>query len=154
DLVASAEVPVLVAQSVEAVRAGGDDLLHARVVERRDVLARQRLARALFAHAPRGIAGARLAWPEDRKVDTRRLQQLRRRDRGLARALVEGRRASNPEQDVWGLIARLQDAHAQALRPLRAIGLRPSPRVRGPVDVAQHRAGLLGEPGLDHHEVP
>ena len=152
-LVAAAEVGVLAADGVEAVRAGGDDLGHLRLVQRRDVLLRLLLERVLVAHAPRGVAGAGLARPEDREVDARLLEQLGRRDRGLLRALVEGRGAADPEQNVRRRLAGLQHAHVEALGPLRAVALRPTPGIRCAVDVAQHRAGLLGKARLDHHQV-
>ena len=79
DLVAAAEIGVLVRERVEAVRAAGDDLRHAGLVQRRHVLLGERLEDVLVAHPAGGIAGARLARAEDREVDPRRLEQLRRR---------------------------------------------------------------------------
>ena len=69
DLVVPAELRVLVLQRVEAVRALGDDLLHAHPVEHLDVGHRQHLEQVLVAAAPRRVAGAHLARPEDRHVD-------------------------------------------------------------------------------------
>src|SRR5713226_9609357 len=63
-LVQPADVRVLVADRVEAVRAGGDDLRHPGLVQRADVLLGQLLKRVLVTHAPRGVAGARLARPQ------------------------------------------------------------------------------------------
>ena len=154
DLVRTTEVGVLIAQRVEAVWAGGDDLLDPGAVERLHVLAGEALERVLIAHAPRGISCARLAGAKDREVDFRRLEQLRGRHRGLASSLVEGRRTAHPEQHIGRGISRLKDPYAQPIRPLRAVGLRLAPGVGRPVDVAQHRARLFGKSGLDHHEVP
>ena len=78
-LVVAAEVAVLVRKRVEAMRTARDDLLDTLLVQRRHVLLRVCLEHVLVAHAPRGIAGARLARPEDREVDARLLQQLRGR---------------------------------------------------------------------------
>ena len=153
DLVAPAEVGVFVRQRVEAVRAAGDDLRHARLAERRDVLLGVGLEDELVAHPPRRIAGARLARAEDREVDAGRRQQLRRRLRGLPRALVERRGAADPVEDLRRRVAGLEHADVQALRPRRALGLRLAPRVRLALDVAQHRLRLAREARLDHHQV-
>ena len=69
DLVAAAEVRVLVRERVEAVRAARDDLRHAGLVQRRDVLLRERLEHVLVAHPAGRVAGAGLARAEDRDVD-------------------------------------------------------------------------------------
>ena len=145
DLVAPAEVGVLVRERVEAVGAAGDDLRHPRLVERRDVRLGERLEDVLVARATRRIARARLARPEDRDVETRGEQELRRRDRRGARALVERRGAADPVEDLGRGIARLEDANAEPVRPRRTLGLRLPPRVRPALDVAQHRLGLGGE---------
>src|SRR5437870_9773253 len=154
DLVRTTEVGVLIAQRVEAVWAGGDDLLDSGAVERLHVLAGEALERVLIAHAPRGISCARLTGAEDRKVDFRRLQQLRGRDRSLASSLVEGRRTAHPEQHIGRGLPRLEDPYAQPIRPLRAVGLRLAPGVGGADDVAHHRARLVGTSGLDYNDVP
>ena len=154
DLVAPAEVGILVGQRVEAVRAARDDLRHARLVERRDVLLGVRLEDELVAHAPRRIAGARLARAEDREVDGRGAVSSFAVDaRALPRALVERRGAADPVEDLRRRVARLEHADVQALRPRGALGLRLAPRVRLALDVAQHRLGLAREARLDHHEV-
>ena len=153
DLVVAAEVRVLVGERVEAVRAARDDLAHARLVERLDVLLGVGLEDVLVAHPPRGVAVARLARAEDREVDARGLQQLRRRLRRRARALVERRGAADPVEHLRHGVARLQHAHPEALGPGRALGLRLAPGVRLALDVAQHRLGLAREARLDHHQV-
>ena len=107
-LVATAEVRVLVAERVEAVRAARDDLRHPRVVQRRDVLLRVGLEDVLVAHAPRRIAGARLARAEDREVDARLLQQLHRRLGRVARTLVVRGGAADPVEDLRRRLALLE----------------------------------------------
>src|SRR5437773_5384069 len=97
DLVRTTEVGVLVAQCVEAVRAGGDDLLDARAVERLHVLTGEALECVLIAHSPGGISRARLTGTEDREVHACRLQELRRRHGGFASPLVERGGAAHPE---------------------------------------------------------
>ncbi len=152
-LVVAAEVAVLVGERVEAVRAAGDDLRHARVVQRRHVLLGVALEDVLVAHSAGRVAGARLARAEDGEVDAGGLQQLRRRLGGGTRPLVEGRCAADPVQVLRRRVARLEHAHAQRLRPRGALRLRLAPRIRGPLDVAQHRLRLGREARLDHDEV-
>src|SRR5215204_1716584 len=138
DLVVAAEVGILVAERVEAVRAAGHDLRHASLVQRAHVPLPVRLEGVLVAHPPRGVAGARLARSEDREVHAGRLEQLGRGLRRGPRALVEGRRAADPVQDLRRRVAGLQHAHAQLGGPVGALCLRLAPRVRGALDVAQH----------------
>ena len=124
DLVAAAEVRVLVGERVEAVRAARDDLRHAGLVQRLDVLLGERLEHVLVAHPPGRVAGARLARPEDREVDARRLEQLRgraRASRGRARRTT---RRSRPSR-----------APPAAPRPARAPALR-APRSSRPAPAA------------------
>src|SRR5487761_1402167 len=94
-----------------------------------------------------------VARPEDGEIDPCLLEQLGRRDGGLLRAFVERRSAAHPEQHVGGRIARLQHPHVESLGPLRAVALRPTPRIRCAADVSQHRGGLFGKARLDHHQV-
>ena len=112
DLVVAAEVGVLVGERVEAVRAVGDDLRDAGLVERGDVLLGERLEHVLVAHPPRGVAGAALARAEDRELDAGRLQQLRGR---LAPSCARARRTttrSPPSTDT-----RAPDRPARARAP-------------------------------------
>ena len=154
DLVAAAEVRVLVRERVEAVRAARDDLRRARLVQRGDVLLGERLEDVLVAHPPRGVAGARLARAEDRDVEPGGEQQLHRRLGGPACPLVERGGAADPVEDLGRRVSRLEYADAEPFRPGRAFALRLAPRVRAPLDVAEHRLGLGREARLDHDEVP
>ena len=154
DVVAAAEVGILVRERVEAVRARCDDLAHAGLVQRPHVLLGEGLEDVLVAHPPGGIAGARLARAEDGEVDPGRLHQLRGRLGRRPGALVERRRAADPVEHLGRRIARLEHAHAEPLRPRGPVGLGLAPRVGRALDVAQHRLGLGREPGLDHHQMP
>ena len=118
-LVVAAEVRVLVGERVEAVRAVGDDLRDAGLVERLDVLLGERLEHVLVADPPGRVAGAALARAEDREVDAGLLQQLRRRLGGPPRALVERRRAADPVQVLGRGIAGLEHPARRARRPSR-----------------------------------
>src|SRR5712691_12269990 len=133
DLVSPSEVRVLAADGVEAVRASGDDLLDPGVVQRADVVPGQLLEGVLVAHPARWIASARLARSEYREVDAGFLEQLRGRDRGLLGALVERRRASDPEEDVGRGFAGIEDTDAEAIGPVGAVRLRLAPRVGGAI---------------------
>src|SRR2546429_9987024 len=117
DLVRATEVRVFVADRVEAVRARCDDLLHARLVQCRDVFPGQPLKRVLVAHSSGGVSGARLAGSEDREVDTGHLHQLGGRHGGLARALAESGRAADPEEGPWRPLAGLPDSNTEYPRP-------------------------------------
>ena len=152
-LVVAAEVAVLVAQRVEAVRAVGDDLRHPGLVESRDVLLGEGLEDVLVADAAGRIAGARLARAEDGEVDPGALQEPDGALRRGAGALVERARAAHPVQVLRGGLAGLEDAHSEAVGPVGPLGLRLAPGVGGALDVAQHRLGLGGEARLHHHQV-
>src|SRR3954465_8862182 len=91
-----AELAVLVADRVEAMRAGRDDrpLAHPVAVQRLDVLGREHLEEVVFSHSPGGIAGARLLLPEDRESHARGVEADGERARDLAIAVVERGRAA------------------------------------------------------------
>ena len=89
DLVVAAELGVLVGERVEAVRALGDDLLHAHRVEGLDVLGCEHLEQVLVAGAAGGIAGAGLGRAEDGEVDVGALHELRHRLGDLLVLVVE-----------------------------------------------------------------
>ncbi len=155
DLVAAAEVRVLVRDRVEAVRAARDDLRHAGLVQRRDVLLRERLEHVLVAHPAGGVAGAGLARTEDRDVDSRGEQQLHRRLGGAPRTLVERGRAADPVQNLGAgsLPARARGRRGRSAQAARSV-LRLAPGVRAALDVAQHRLGLGGKARVDHDQMP
>ena len=144
DVVAPAEVGVLVPDRVEAVRAARDDARHAGLVQGRDVLLRLRLERVLVAHAPRRVAGARLARAENRDVEARRDEERGGRARSLAGALVERRRATDPVENLGRRVAVLEHANVEAVGPDCPLRLRLAPRVRRATDVPEHRPRLRG----------
>ncbi len=120
DLVAAAEVRVLVAERVEAVRAAWSTIFVTPArFERLDVLLGEGLEDVLVAHPPGGVAGAGLARAEDGEVDAGGLQQLRGRLGRRAGALVERGRAADPVEHLRRRVARLEHAHVQALAPSR-----------------------------------
>ena len=110
DLVVAAELRVLVLQRVEAVRALGDDLLHAHAVEHLDVRHRQHLEQVLVAAAACRVAGAHLAGAEDGHVDAGPAQQLGHRLGDLLVLVVERAGAADPVEVLGGdRLARIDD---------------------------------------------
>src|SRR5207249_2217856 len=99
-------------ERVEAVRAARDDLRHAALVERADVLLGIRLEDVLIPHPSGRIARAGLARTEDREVDARLLEELRGRLRALARTFVERGRAADPVQVLGRGVTGLEHAHS------------------------------------------
>ena len=154
DLVAAAEVGVLVRDRVEAVRAARDDLRHAGLVQRLHVLLGVGLEDELVAHPARGVAGARLARAEDREVDARggrAASPSSARPRARARRTT---RRSRPSTGISGTgspgsSTRTSSPSVQAARS--ACGLPHGFALA--LDVAQHRLGLAREARLDHHQV-
>ena len=98
----AAELPVLVADRVEAVRAGGDDrpLAHPVAVQRVDRSRREDLEDVVVAHPPGRVAGARLLLAEDGERDARGVQAGRDRPGDLLVARIERRRAADPVEDL------------------------------------------------------
>ena len=94
-------------------------------VERADRVLREHLVQILVAHAARRIAVAMFFLPEDREVDAGGLEDSRKGDGDLLRAIVERPHAADPEQDV-GTLAALHDLghrrDVEPFGPLRAVG--------------------------------
>ena len=158
DLVVAAELRVLLAERVEAVRAGGHDLAHARDaaleggVQGLDVLLRQLLEEELVAHAAGRVARAGLARAEDGELDVGQVQQLGDGLGDLLRPVVDGARAADPEQvlDLVGDRAvDLAHLEVEVLHPLLADVAAHAPRVPAVLQVPHHHAGLGGEARLD-----
>ncbi len=124
DLEGPAQLAVLVGDRVEAMRAGRHDraLGHPVAIERLDVARREDLVDVLVAHPPGRVAGARLLLAEDGERTPGRVQAAGERPGNLPIALVEGRRAADPVED-------LDLARACRPRPGRP---RSAPRSRGP----------------------
>ena len=144
------------------MRAGGDDLAHARHaaleggVERGDVLLREHLEEELVAHAAGRVAGAGLPVAEDGELDAGGVQQLGDRLGDLLGAVVDGARAADPEQ-VLDLVGDRPvdrpDLEVELLHPVLADVAAHAPRVPAVLEVAHHHAGLGREARLDQHLV-
>ncbi len=177
DLVVAAELRVLVAQGVEAVRAGGDDLLGRlglprllgevalvvhllaeRHVQRGDILHAELLEEGLVAEAAGGVTGALLVAAHDRELDARHVQQLREGLGGLLGAVFQGAGAADPVQvldlgEVLDVLADDRHLEVDFLEPLQALLLGEAPGVALLLQVLEHRARLGRERALDHHLV-
>ena len=159
----AAQLAVLGADRVEAVRARGDDrpLAHRVPVQGLDVAGREHLEHVVIAHAPCRVAGARLLLAEDRERDAGRVEARRERPRDLPVALVERRRAADPVQDlelVQSLVGRElgdgRDGERQALRPVGPGRRRLAPRVRDALHVPERDVELRREARVLEDEVP
>ena len=123
-------VRVLVRDRVEAVRAGRDDLLHARTAFSVSTFASASIWKRYSLPIRRAGSPVHVSsLPEDREVDAGRLQQLRRRRARVtfARSSI-ARRAADPVEVLRRLVERRPRApHVQAVRPVtracRAHGL-------------------------------
>ena len=136
DPVVAAQLAVLVADRVEAVRAGRDDrpLAHPVAVERLDVARREDLEHVVVAHPPGRVAGARLLLAEDREPDARGVQAGRDGPGDLLVARVERRRAADPVEDLE-LVEPPGGRHAPRRsrpRTAAASSSRAAPRPAGP----------------------
>ena len=72
----TAKLRVFVPDSIETMRAGCEHMRDAVVIERLDILLRQRLKQILISHTPRRITRARFFLAENRKSHTRGLEDL------------------------------------------------------------------------------
>ena len=132
-LVLAAEVGVLVRQRVEAVRAVGDDLRHAGLVERRHVLLGEAPGRRTRCpSAGRGRRCSTRAAPRIAKSTPAACSSFAVDRAVVAGALVERRGAADPVEVLGRGVAGLEDADAEPLGPVGALGLRLAPRVATP----------------------
>ena len=102
DPVRAAQLAVLVADGIEAVRAGGHDraLAHAIAVERLDVAHREHLEDVVVAHPAGRVARARFLLAQDREGDTGCMKAGRHSSCHLLVARIERRRAADPIEHV------------------------------------------------------
>ena len=156
DLEVAAEGRVLVGQGVEAVGAGGDDLLHPGVLEGLDVHPGLLLVEVLVAQPADRVAGAGLLRPEDAEGDPGPVEHPGGGLGPLAGPLVEGAGTAHPVEvlDVVGDGAG-DDRHleVEASDPVGPLGGAETPGVALVLDVAEHEAGLGRELGLHQHLV-
>ncbi len=153
DRVGGPELAVVLAEAVEAVRAGHEDLPELVLLEGLDVLLGELGEQVLVPHPPRRVARALLLEPEGREVHLRGLQDP---DEGLvrlARPRVGGAGAPDPQQVLDLAPAEVRHhGDVEALRPLQAPVLADAPRVALHLHALEGARGLLREVGLHHHE--
>ena len=141
DLEVAAERRVLVRQRVEAVRAGGDDLLDAGTLEGLDVGPGLLLVEVLVAEPAGRVTGAALLRSEDAEGHSGPVQHPGGGLGPLARPLVEGARAAHPVEvlDVVGDgPGDDRDLEVERVGPVGALGGAEAPGVTLVLDVPQH----------------
>src|SRR5574337_2202982 len=106
DLVAPAQLGVFILDRIEAVRAGGDDLLDAVAVQYGDVLPGQRLEEEFVSDPAGRIARASLLFSQDREINPATLQKLGEGRRHLLVSLIKGRGAPHPIEDLRRPVCR------------------------------------------------
>ena len=154
----AAERRVLVLERVEAVRAGGDDLLDPGLVQRLDVRLGLLLVQVLVAQAPR--RGRRCRTPWARGSPKRDAGPVEHPGGGLGRPCGPARRGRRRSRPSRGTRRRRGSSpvitgtsKSRLSSPLGALGAAEAPRVALVLDVAQHEAGLGRELGLHQHLV-
>ena len=160
DLVGAADLRVLVAQRVEAVGAGDDDLLALvrrgveHLVHHLDVLLRQHLEQELVARTPGRVAGARFALAEDQEVDGGHVEEFGDGLGGLLRPVLVGAGAADPEQ-VLEALERLDvlpedgDLDVHLVDPGGTRGGVLAPRIALGLQLLEHAGELGGEVRFD-----
>ncbi len=154
DLVLRAQLRVLVAQCVEAVRTGDDDLLallgrgREDLAEHLDVLLREHLEEELVAGTSCGVTGTGLALAEDHEVHRGHVEELGDGLGGLLRAVLVSTGTADPEQVLEALerldvLAEDRDLDVHLVDPGGARGGVLAPRVALVLEVLEH-AGQLG----------
>src|SRR5208283_3914198 len=99
DFILAAVPHILMLQSVEAMRAEGNDPLDAVFVQGRDIFLRQLLEEELVSDAACRIAATLFLAPKDGEFHARVLQQLGSSTCDLLVALIQGAAAPDPQQD-------------------------------------------------------
>ncbi len=162
DLVAAADLRVLVVQGVEAVRTRDDDLALGlfdtleHTVEDLDVLLRQLLEQELVARAASGVTGAGLLGAEHHELGACGREELGDGLRRLLRAVLVGTGTSDPEQvlvavEALGVLTEHRDLEIELVDPVETVLGVLAPGVALVLEVLE-QAGQLGrEVRLDEH---
>ena len=167
DLVVTAQIWVLVAQGVEAVCTGHNNLALLRrhtlegVVQDLDILLCQHLEEELVTGAAGGIASAALALAQHGELHAGGVQQVSDSTGGLHSVVVVHARTADPEQ-VLGVVEVLdvlaEDWHLDAvflglLDPIGALVVVLAPRVALGLQVLEQATQLGREVRLNQHLV-
>ena len=153
DFVVPAKLRVLVGDRVETVRAARDDLPHAVLLERLDVLLRLHLPQVLVADASGRVAVAGLLGGEDGERDSGGAEDLHESARHLLIAPVV-RRGAPDEVEVLGVGLFGERRHAQIVCPVAARFTRLAPGVAGTLDVRHRPLSLGWGRSLHERELP
>src|SRR6185437_3912630 len=140
----------------EAVRAARDDRLHLVAVERADGVFGEHLVEILIAHPARRVAVAVLFLAENGELDPARLEDSRKSDRDLLRAIVERAHAPDPEQHVRPLAALERFGHRRDVHPVgpaRTVARTERPGRPIALERLERRLDFLWEARLGEHEV-
>jgi CRP/FNR family transcriptional regulator len=116
-------------QDIEAVGAGGDDLLHGVIVQHLDILVGRHLEEEFVAGSAGGVAGAEFFLSEDGVFDPNFIEDGSEGSGDLLGTLVEAACASNPEEDLGAFSFRCHFGHGGYLH--RGIIFRKSRNVNG-----------------------
>jgi hypothetical protein len=130
-LVVAAVLAVLLAQGVQAVRAGGDDalgLVAHHLVERLDVALGQLEEERLVAGAAGRVAGAAFHLAQHGIVDAGGVENLGKGAGRLLRARVIGGRAAHPPEHLEVRVV-VHRGHFHITGPLHAVARAEVPRV-------------------------
>lgn len=128
NLVMTAELRILVQQSVVAVRTGGHNLPGVVRIERSDIVLSEVLEKELVAKPAGLIASATFQLAENCVVDPGRFHQLNHAARHVLRAWIKCSRATNPVKKLVPGV-RFDCRHTQAIRPPKPFRIRPAIRI-------------------------
>jgi hypothetical protein len=96
----AAQLGIFVAKDIEAVGAGGNDLLYTIVVEQLDILIRHHLEKKFIPGPANGVARTHLFLAEYGVTDADLIEDGGEGTRDLLGALIEAAGAADPEQDI------------------------------------------------------
>ena len=102
DLVVAADLFVLVADGVHAVRAAGDDELGMNRVEGRDVFVGELAVEVIVAGATGAVSGTALFFTEDGEIDFGVIEEFDKGAGGFLSLRVIARSATYPVKDIRG----------------------------------------------------
>ncbi len=112
------QLRVLVEERVEAVRAGGDDLLYAVAIECFDVLFSENLEQIFVAEPPGRVSRARLFISQDCEVNVGLLEHACHCPGDFGIAFVQCPGAAHPEQHFGARVGR----HGWDIEPFHPVG--------------------------------
>src|SRR5579885_3392953 len=137
DFVVAAQLAIVIAQSIQAVRVGRDDGFEAGFAERLHILFGEQLEQPLLADAPHIVPGVALALVEDAEIQPDLPENLRHCARDLLHTLVVRGEVAHEPQVLHRLLARILDLEGQTFCPFRPQAIRNAKRVAVLAQVGQ-----------------